>query len=534
MSNVLKILSKSDPGEPPLPPSDWGSLTNASFNGSPVKYQLFPQNSLMIGVWFKTDGTKMYMVGNSGADEVYEYNLSTAWNAATASYVQSFSVTTQSTTPAVVYFKSDGTSFYIGSRVPASIFRYNLSTPWDISTASYANSFAITETAITGLDFKTDGTKMYIVGTSLDSVEEYNLSTAYDITTASLLQSFSVATQTTNPQALNFKTDGTKMYVSGILEYALSTAWNVSTASYTGTGPTWVAVTAAYFKPDGTSMYYQPGISFGKPILELAMSPAWDITTATSASLPTTNFVRLPVFGSTLGLVFKPDGTKCFTVTLISGSNDVVTEYSLSTPWDITTISFVASVNISGQEINPYGLLIKPDGTKLYIIGASGDEVNEYSLSTAWDISTLSFTHLFKTTPALNPDAINFNLDGTKMFIGAGAGNIHVYTLSTGWDVSTASYSTVISFSAQTSSVGDIIFEPDNGEKMFLAGSTGEILEYALSTAFDPSTASYIQGFTVNPTYLLGTGGIAFKTDGAAFYCCTSRGPIDSIFAFST
>jgi hypothetical protein len=88
---------------------------------------------------------------------------------------------------------------------------------WDISTASYLQNFSVAaqETVPRDLFFKPDGTKMYIVGSSGDDVNEYDLSTAWDISTASYLQNFSVAAQETIPSGLFFKPDGTKMYIVG-------------------------------------------------------------------------------------------------------------------------------------------------------------------------------------------------------------------------------------------------------------------------------------------------------------------------------
>lgn len=44
----------------------------------------------------------MYIIGQSG-DDVNEYNLSTAWDVNTASYLQNFSVATEETTPEDVF-----------------------------------------------------------------------------------------------------------------------------------------------------------------------------------------------------------------------------------------------------------------------------------------------------------------------------------------------------------------------------------------------------------------------------------------------
>jgi len=167
-------------------------------------------------VFFKPDGTKMYMVGNFG-DDINEYNLSSAWDISTATYLQNFSVSAQEGAPRGVFFKPDGTKMYVAGAVGDDMNEYNLSSAWDVSTASYLQNFSVSaqDGGPQGAFFKPDGTKMYVVGNTNDAVYEYDLSSAWDISTASFLQNFSVSAQDSNPQGVFFKPDGTKMYVMG-------------------------------------------------------------------------------------------------------------------------------------------------------------------------------------------------------------------------------------------------------------------------------------------------------------------------------
>ena len=89
------------------------------------------------------------------------------------------------------------------------------------------------------------------------------------------------------------------------------------------------------------------------------------------------------------GLTFNNDGTKMFTV---GDSGNSVYEYALSTAFDISSLSYTDSVSISSQETQPREIKFNHDGTKMYISGASGDDINEYTLSTAFDISS-TVTH---------------------------------------------------------------------------------------------------------------------------------------------
>ena len=67
-----------------------------------------------------------------------------------------------------------------------------------------------------GISFNTTGSKMYMVGDSNDSVFQYTLSTPFDLSTASYNSvSFSVAGQDTQPVSIAFNNDGSKMYMVG-------------------------------------------------------------------------------------------------------------------------------------------------------------------------------------------------------------------------------------------------------------------------------------------------------------------------------
>jgi len=237
-------------------------LSFASYSG--VSFDVSTQDAGARGLYFKDDGTKMYFVG-VGFRNVYEYDLSTAWDVSTASYVQGFSIGSQEAFANGLFFKPDGLKMYIVGSSGDDVNEYDLSTAWDVSTASYSQNFSVAsqETSPAGLFFKPDGLKMYVLGSTGDAVYEYDLSTAWDVSTASYSQNFSVASQETIPTGLFFKPDGLKMYVVGLIgddvnEYDLSTAWDVSTASYSQNFSISSQESSPYglfFKPDGTNMY---------------------------------------------------------------------------------------------------------------------------------------------------------------------------------------------------------------------------------------------------------------------------------------
>ena len=76
---------------------------------------------------------------------------------------------------------------------------------------------------------------------------------------------------------------------------------------------------------------------------------------------------------------------------ILGKTGDDVNEFALSIPYCLSTASFIDSTDISGQETDPFSIAFNADGTKMFIVGSEDDEVNEYTLSTGFDASTLSF-----------------------------------------------------------------------------------------------------------------------------------------------
>ena len=71
------------------------------------------------------------------------------------------------------------------------------------------------ESSATGITFKPDGTKMYITGIGADKILQYNLTTAFDITSATLEKSVAIGARESKPQDVKFNSDGTVIFILG-------------------------------------------------------------------------------------------------------------------------------------------------------------------------------------------------------------------------------------------------------------------------------------------------------------------------------
>ena len=499
--------------------SDAYSLTGASYDS--VSFSVAGQETLPRSLYIKSDGLSFYITG-TGSDTVYQYAMSTAWDLSTASYAsKSFSVASQTTFPTGVYFKSDGTKMYVLDDISDVVFQYSLSTSWDVSTASYDSvsvSVSSHGTAPSGLTFGDNGTKMYVTANGSDTIGQYNLSTAWDLSTASYAsKTLSVTLQDPSPMSIYLTEGGLSLFLVGIgndsvYKYDLSTAWDISTAVYSNTY-LYVATEdtspyGVYLKQDGTKLYisggstdtiYQYSTVLTTNTLDLSTGSVFEITPTSDIQVSLSNPAA--------------SGTVSGATLLLDGAANT---------YDLSGASYDSkSFSVAGQETIPYSVNLNNDGTKMFVLGQTGDDVNEYNLSTPWDISTASYDSIFSVaTQETQPWSFSFKSDGTAMYVVGGVNNtVYQYTLTTGFDVSTASYaSKSFSVVSQTTSARSLTFRPDGTKMYVLSNSGGDIHQYTLSTAWDVSTASY-DSVTFNVITQAGNPyGITFSGSGTELF----------------
>ena len=134
------------------------------------------------------------------------------------------------------------------------------------------------------------------------------------------------------------------------------------------------------------------------------------------------------------GHTFNNDGTKLY---VIDYRGKDINEYTLSTAFDVSTASYVDNFDFSAQDSqgHVYDLVFNTDGTKMFIVSSDSDSIIEYHLSTAFDVSTASYDsslNVFASGGLIDsaPVALAFNTDGTKMFfLGASNDKVNEYTL---------------------------------------------------------------------------------------------------------
>ena len=186
---------------------------------SGATFDLSTQDSSMESFTFSEDGKALIAVG-SNTDSLYQYSLSTGYSVATMSYAnKSFSVSGQDSIPVDVELVANGTRLFMLGSFNDRIYQYNLTSSADLDTISYASSFhniTSQDSIPRGIAVQPDGTKLYMVGANTDTVYEYLMPTPFTVSSLDYSgQSFSVNSQDSSPYSIAFKPDGTKMFVGG-------------------------------------------------------------------------------------------------------------------------------------------------------------------------------------------------------------------------------------------------------------------------------------------------------------------------------
>jgi sugar lactone lactonase YvrE len=205
------------------------NLTTASYNNSLGGFTSYDNQGT--GIYFKPDGTSVYMIGNQN-NKIYRRPLSSAWTTMVSSGNPDASSSLTSTNKRGLYFRSDGKKFYFTSNQQTNanttvnvIYEYTCNTAWSItdtitSSGSFNQSFTHGNGAYEryeSIDFSTDGTKVYVirsVPSSPNILMKYNLANAWDITSAQTpAQTLSMPTALTNSLFVRLRKNGTSAFL---------------------------------------------------------------------------------------------------------------------------------------------------------------------------------------------------------------------------------------------------------------------------------------------------------------------------------
>ncbi len=256
---------------------------------------------------------------------------------------------------------------------------------WDIDNAVFVTaqvlSVSAQDSGPEAVVLSADGTKVYIMGYTNSTVYQYTLSTPWDLSSGSYAgKSKLVSAQDTFCYDLAFSTDGTKMYVGGrqnsaIFQYTLSTPWDVSTATYASKSCGASYVNAIRFSPDGTKLFFSTIYTL---LYQYTLSPPWDISTATYSGKFLNTVAQVAPFRGIVGAAFSADGMKVYVqIELAEGAF----QFSLSAPFDLAVWSYAGKhLDTTGQDAVPEGMCTDPYGHYYYMVGRNTPKIYRYNM----------------------------------------------------------------------------------------------------------------------------------------------------------
>lgn len=478
-------------------------LTTASMFGNIF---INTQESYPFGIFINPTGTLMYVVGGANR-RVYQYTMSTAWDITTAVYSnKSYSVYTQTgNNPSSLTFTNNGENMYVVSHTNLAIYQYKLATPWDISTAYYDNktlSLNIygAQSNPWGIYLVDDNTFFILtkIGNSAGigpRIDKYKLGVANDIRTG-VVQSSQLVDITPFLYSMSFNADLTKVFLGSsngkIHYYNVSGLTDIKTTLH---------ATVYNATPDT--------ITTGNAAVVLG-TKVWDISkdilsfTSTAVSTP----------AGLSKMLFSEDGTTLYLTSTTVGSEGYQ-EFNLTVPYDVSTKTQTYFLNVSSQTLYPRGMSFDDTGTKFFVLGS--DTIFVYDLTVPYTLSSAVYTGVSKlfNLDGLQLVDLRFSPDGNNLFLMSGSHDeVNQYTLTSKWDINTATYSHNLFVNTQETAPQGFCFSSD-GNKLFICGNTGYIHQYNLNSSWNILDGVYMSRISSGDLY---PTGLTVSSDGKKLF----------------
>lgn len=272
----------------------------------------------------------------------------------------------QPTSPALsIAMAWDGKKLFIGDNA-ARLKGYDLTTPWDITSAGVETDEFNPGFSVQGVVFSPDGLTL-IVNQGAGIVRQANLTAPWDLTTATTFASETPTEPAADVTDISISPDGHNLYLfvgdtGTIHQYFLTVAFQIASIGSSQVAQHSLGISgnvlSGDFSNDGTILILHIA---GTNIRERHLGIQWDIT-----SLGEDVNTFLPGNNDTRGIVVRPDGTRFYTVTLPDGGNN---SQAFQFDLGLVTSNIIAdSVSVGAPVLDPAALLQINSTTKGFLL----------------------------------------------------------------------------------------------------------------------------------------------------------------------
>ena len=246
------------------------------------------------------------------------------------------------------------------------------------------------ETNVGGMTMSHDGEFLFVIGITTQNLFRVANIAQYEIDDSGSPTSQTADVSLTNYLSVDikFKDDGLRGYLgyrengaatSRVRQFDLTTAYDlttIDTGSYVDYDTTsFEDLQGISLSPDGKQIVMVASDTSNEGLYEYSLDTPWDLSTLDEASEKYNDLDALST--NPRGVHFRIDGTMMH---LCDRTNDAIQTYRLPQPWNITTLELLDTFDLSAIENNPTGVFANPGATRLFISGNQLDGVDQLAL----------------------------------------------------------------------------------------------------------------------------------------------------------
>lgn len=175
------------------------------------------------------------------------------------------------------------------------------------------------------------------------------------------------------------------------------------------------------------------------------------------------------------------------------GGTHEIRQYSYGGAGNATSLTYDSvSLQLTDVSIGFSSFIFSSGGLKLYVLRYSG-EIYEYTLSTSFDLTTASFVGSINNISEINiASEINISDDGTKIYVAEDLDSVlSQYTLSTPYSISTLNGPTPDATLNLNSNNSHFFFNPQG--RMLYEINDKVVIQYYLTSPFELSGANEVR-----------------------------------------
>ena len=484
--NLITEINESFVVQYTIPTASAYDISTAS---SPVSLDVTSQESFIEGMAFNNDGSKLFIVG-SGSDKVVEYSLSLAYDISTATLITSVAPGGDNNFTGID-FSSDGSRMYLTGSEFDRIREYHLSSPFDLTGG-------VTELGTYFTSGNSDPQGL-IIGNSRFQTIGFDASTNATMQTYTrntvVFEEGASNNGSVTGLATIYLTGGetfTNVGVAGGVDFSIDNLPSGLTASATAVTSNQVNVSISGTASDHQSYHSVDDLIFTFGNTAFTGGNATTVGKSGSANsgfkitftdnpmlfygtaYEKVSDITSPAPATMVSFTTSDDGTKIY----LGALNSQIYGYHLAGAYDISTApTYTNNLGLSTDDV--YGIKFGDNGSKFL---ASKNTTRQYDLTIPYDLNSATLAH---TGSYGQVRALSYSSDGTKLFlINWGTSVLKQYTLSTPFELSTLSTTSLKERKLPTDVYWDMQFSTA-GDTLQLSSLAKTMYTFKLGSPFD-------------------------------------------------